>query len=336
MKYVIDGVWRESADDFLKKIGWSRPARFYSRQRIDDTLMKLAKEDKRICFVAAEGLPAESYEAAGIHKYRVMGFGIAEANTVLAASGLAKDGLIPIYSNMSWLLGRSYNEIFQSVATDNLNVKFIMNSRGWAGGGGSHHEINDIAFMRTIPQILCMAPADTVELVKMIVAGVKYYGTTFIRVSGQPVPNLFEEDYPLKIGKAFTVREGDDVTIISFGIELWRSLVAADILAEKGIEARVVNMSTLKPLDEEVIIKAANETGAIVTAEDHSVLGGLGEAIASVVCRTHPVPMDMVGVRDRYSQSTHDKPGGWSILEEAYNLTANDIANAAIEIIKRK
>jgi len=211
-----------------------------------------------------------------------------------------------------------------------------MSARGWAGGGGSHHETNDIAFMRCIPQILIMAPADTVELVKMITAGLKYHGATFIRIFGQPVPNLFEEDYPFQIGKAFTVREGDDVTIISFGTELWRSLVASDMLAKEGVEARVINMNTIKPIDEDTIIKAAEETGAIVTAEDHSVIGGLGEAVAHVLVKNKPVPMDMVGVRDRYSQSTYDKPGGWAILEKAYNLTADDIVAASQKTIKRK
>ncbi len=336
VKYVRENAWREDPAEYLKKKGFNRPPRYYSRMKMNETLMKLAKEDERICFVSAGGGAPEPYEAAGIHRYRVMGFGIAEANTALAASGLAKEGLIPIYTVMSWLFGRAYNAIFQSIATDNHNVKLIGYARGWAGGGGSHHEVNDIAFMRTIPQILCMAPADSVELVKMITDGLKYYGTTFIRVYGQAVTDLFEEDYPFKIGKAITVREGDDISIISFGTELWRSLVASDILAKEGIEVRVINMSTIKPIDENMIIKAAKETGAIVTAEDHNVLGGLGDAVAHVVCKNTPVPMDMVGLRDRYSRSTQDKPGGWAVLEKAYNLTAEDIAVAVRKTIKRK
>ena len=326
--YVKENVWRYSLEDEGKFV----PA----RRKMDETLIALAKENKRICFVISEGMVTEPYEAAGIHPYRTIGLGIAEENTILVASGLAKEGFIPVYSYMGWMLGVAYNVIFQSVATDNLNVKLVMTARGWAGGGASHHEINDIAFMRCIPQILIMAPADPVELGKALVAGIKYHGATYIRVYGQNVPNLYEENYPFEIGKASTVREGDDITIISFGAELWRSLVAADILAGEGIEAQVINMSTIKPLDEEAILKAAKETGAIVTAEDHNILGGLGEAVARVVCKNYPIPMDTIGVRDRFSQSTVDKPGGWAVLEEAYNLTAKDIATAARKTVKRK
>ncbi len=328
VRYIREGAWRYSSGDEGKFVA--------PRRTMDETLMALAKQDKRICFVISEGMVTEPYQAAGIHPYRTIGLGIAEENTILVASGLAKEGLIPVYSYMGWMLGVAYNVIFQSVATDNLNVKLIMTARGWAGGGASHHEINDIAFMRCIPQILIMAPADPVELAKVLTAGMKYHGATYIRVYGQVVPNLYEDDYPFEIGKASIIREGGDLSIISFGTELWRSLKAADILASEGIEARVINMSTLKPLDEEAILLAAKETGAIVTAEDHNILGGLGEAVARVVCKNHPVPMDTVGVRDRFSQSTVDKPGGWALLEEVYNLTAKDIAEAARKTFDRK
>jgi len=335
VKYVRENAWREDPAEFLKKIGFDGPPRYYIRRRMMDAIVKMAKEDERICFVLADSNP-ESYIRLGIPENRVLNFGIAEANSVVVASGLAKEGFIPIWINMSWLLGRAYNQIFQSIGIDNHNVKFIGYARGWAGGGASHHEINDIGFMRGIPQILIMAPADPVEMEKTIITGLKHHGATYIRLVGQPVTNLFEEDYPFKMGRAITVREGDDVSIISFGIELWRSLVASDILAKEGIEARVINMSTLKPLDEEMIVKAANETGAIVTAEDHNIMTGLGEAVARVVVKTNPVPMEMIGVRDLYSQSTWDKPGGWEILEKAYHLTADDIATAAKKAVMRK
>ncbi len=327
-KYVREGAWR---------YGLEEEAKFVSpRRTMEETLLALAKEDKRICFVISEGMVTEPYQTAGIHPYRTIGLGIAEENTILVASGLAKEGLTPVYTYMGWMLGVAYNVIFQSVATDNLNVKMIMTTRGWAGGGASHHEINDIAFMRCIPQILIMAPADPIELIKVLKAGMGYNGATFIRVYGQAVPNLYEESYPFEIGKASVVRDGGDISIISFGTELWRSLKAADILANKGIQARVINMSTLKPMDDEAILSAARETGAIVTAEDHNILGGIGEAVARIVCKNYPIPMDTVGVRDRFSQSTVDKPGGWALLEEAYNLTAKDIAEATMKTFRRK
>ena len=334
VKHVRDHAWREPVDAYLARIGFTEPPRYYTRRIVTDTLIELAKADPRIVFVGADFNP-ESYLAEGIHPYRVINFGIDEANTAVAASGLAKEGLIPVWSMMSWLLGRAYNQIFQSIATDNHNVKLLVTARGWAGGG-SHHEINDIAFMRCIPQMLCMAPADPVELRKMLVAALKYHGATFVRIYGQPVPNLFEEDYPFTIDRAFTVREGADVSILSFGTELWRSLTAADRLAEDGIDARVINMSTLKPLDDEAILTAAKETGALVTAEDHSIIGGLGEAIAAVLSEHRPTPMVRIGVRDRYSQSTYDKPGGWTVLEASYHLAEADIAAAAKRVLTLK
>jgi transketolase len=338
VKYVLENALQEKIEDDkkAKSLSFFLAERKAVRNIMGAHLMKMAKENEKIVFVTADMASMEDYIAAGIPEYRAINLGLCEANTVLAAAGLAKEGFIPIYVNMSWLLGRSYNNIFQSVGTDNFNVKFIMYARGWAGGGGSHHEINDIAFMRCIPQILIMAPADPVEMVKCITAGVNYIGAVFIRIGGQNVPNLFEEDYPFKIGKAATVREGEDATIISFGTELWKGLDAAHNLSKEGIETRVIDMCTLKPMDEEAIVKAAEETGAIVTAEDHSIIGGLGEAVARVVCRNHPVPMNLIGVRDRYSQSTRDFGGGWKALEEAYNLTAKDIADAVKETIKRK
>jgi len=335
VKYVRENAWRESPKEFLKKMGFRGPPRYYIRRRIMKVLLKKAKEDERICFVQIDFNP-EDLISQGIPENRVINLGIAEANAAVVASGFAKEGFIPIWMYMPWVFGRAYNQIFQSIGIDNHNVKFIGYARGWAGGGASHHDINDIGFMRSIPQILIMASADAVELEKSLVAALKYHGATYLRVVGQPVTNLFEEDYPFKIGRAVIVREGDDVSIISFGIELWRSLTAADMLSKEGIEARVINMSTLKPLDEEMIVKAAKETGAIVTAEDHNIMTGLGEAVARVVVKTNPVSMEMVGVRDLYSQSTWDKPGGWAILEKAYHLTANDVALAAKKAFQRK
>jgi transketolase len=335
IKYVRENSWREDPSEFLKSIGFKGPARYYVRQRMMATMMKMAKEDERICFIGADMNP-KGYISQGIPEARVINVGIAEANATVVASGFAKEGFTPIWMSMSWLFGRAYNQIFQSIGIDNHNVKFIGYARGWAGGGASHHEINDIGFMRGIPQILCMAPADAVELEKTIIAGLKYKGATFIRVHSQPVTNLFEEDYPFKIGKAITVREGDDVSIISFGIQLWRSLTASDMLAEEGISARVINMSTLKPLDDAMIAKAAKETGAVVTAEDHTLLTGVGESIARVVVKSYPVPMELVGIRDLYSQSIPEKGDQWPVLEKAYHLTAKDIVAAAKKAVQRK
>ena len=342
MKYILENALQEKLDEDKKAASMS--FWFADRKAVRNTfgahLMQIAKENEKTVFVSADMLSVEDYLKAGIPEYRVLNFGLCEANTVLAAAGLAKEGFIPIYINMSWLLGRSYNNIFQSIGTDNHNVKFIMYSRSWAGGGGSHHEINDIAFMKCIPQILCLAPADAVEMCKCITAAINYYGTVFIRIFGQNVPNLFEEDYPFKIGKAITVRDGKDASIISFGTELWRGLEAAHLLSKEGLDVRVINMSTLKPLDDSAIVQAAKDTGAIITAEDHNILGGFGEAVARVVCRNYPVPMHMVAIRDTYSQSTTDflelGGGGWKALEEAYKLTANDIAEAVKETVNRK
>jgi transketolase len=335
-KYVIKNAWRESVADFLKRKGFTGPPRYYIRQIILDTIIKVAKKDERICFIGAD-FPGElPYVTEGIPLNRVINLGIAEPNVVTVASGWANEGYIPIIMSMGWLYGRAYNQIFQSVGIDNHNVKFLGFARAWAGGGASHHEINDIGFMRSIPQMLILAPADDVELEKALIASLKYHGSTYLRIIGVPTANLFEENYPYHLGKAVTVREGEDVSIISYGIMLWRSLEASDILAEEGIDARVINMNTIKPLDEQIILKAARETGTIVTAEDHSIMTGVGEAVTRVLAKTYPVPVEMVGIRDLYSQSTMDKPGGWEILEKAYHLSAEDVAAATRTAVKRK
>ncbi len=335
-KYVIKNAWRENVTDFLKRKGFTGPPRYYIRQIILDTLTNMAKKDERICFIGAD-FPGElPYVSEGIPLNRVINLGIAESNVITVASGFANEGYIPVIMSMGWLYGRAYNQIFQSIGIDNHNVKLLGYARAWAGGGASHHDINDIGFMRSIPQMLILAPADDVELEKALIASLKYHGSVYLRIIGVPTVNLFERNYPYQLGKAITVRDGNDASIISYGLMLWRSLEASDILAEEGINVRVINMNTIKPLDENIIIKAAKETGTIVTAEDHTILTGVGEAVTRVLAKNYPVPVEMVGVRDLYSQSTMDRLGGWEILEKAYHLTAEDVAAATRTAIKRK
>ena len=184
--------------------------------------------------------------------------------------------------------------------------------------------------------MLILAPADDVELEKALIASLKYHGSIYLRIIGVPTVNLFERNYPYQLGKAVTVREGDDASIISYGLMLRKSLEASDILAEEGIDSCVINMNTIKPLDEKIIVKAAKETGAIVTAEDQSIMTGVGEAVTRVLAKNCPVPVEMVGIRDLYSQSTMDRLGGWEILEKAYHLTAEDVAATTRTAVKRK
>ncbi|MDD2216558.1 MAG: transketolase C-terminal domain-containing protein, partial [Eubacteriales bacterium] len=212
--------------------------------------------------------------------------------------------------------------IRNSIGYTHANVKICATHAGVTVGedGGSHQCIEDIALMRTIPGMLVLSPADEYSTRKLIEAVAEIDGPAYVRLGRAAVPKLYEEGTSIEIGKAVTVREGRDYTIIATGVMVNEALVAAEILAEQGIDVRVLDMHTIKPIDEESIIKAARETKGIVTAEEHTVIGGLGGAVAEVVVRNCPVPMDIIGVKDVFGQS--GKPAE---LLKAYNLTAEDI-----------
>ncbi len=260
--------------------------------------------------------------------------GIAEANLMGISAGLATAGKIPFASTFAIFgAGRAYEIIRNSICYPQLNVKIALTHAGISVGedGGSHQSIEDIALMRVLPNMTVLSPADAVETEKMMDAAMAIDGPVYIRLGRSDVPVLFDDDYQFEVGKAGLLKDGQDVTVIATGLMVASALEAAKLLETEGISTRVLNMGSIKPIDVAAIEAAANKTGAIVTAEEHSIIGGLGGAVAEVLGEVAPVPLERVGVKDLFGQSGKVPP-----LMEKYGLTANDIVAAAKKVIKRK
>lgn len=257
--------------------------------------------------------------------------GISEQDMYAMATGLAHSGKVVCASTFAmFAAGRAFEIIRNSIGYTNANVKVCATHGGITVGedGASHQTFEDIALMRTIPGMMVINPADAVSAKALLAEAVDTYGPAYVRLGRSGVPVIYAEDQKFELGKALTVREGKDVTIIATGIMVADAMEAAETLAAEGIDARVIDMHTIKPLDEAAVIKAAEETGAIVTAEEHSVIGGLGGAVAEVVVKNCPVKMAMVGQKDCFGES--GKPAQ---LLEKYGMTAADIV-AAVKSVK--
>ena len=266
---------------------------------------------------------------------RFFDMGISEQDMIGTAAGLASCGKIAFASTFAvFAAGRAWDQIRMSCAYTRLNVKVVVTHAGLTTGedGASHQTNEDIALMRVIPNMAVIVPADGIETANVIREAVKFYGPMYIRLSRPKTPVIYDkEDYGFKIGKGITLRPGKDVTIIACGVMVSKALEAAEELKATGVDARVVNMHTIKPLDKDLIIKCAEETGAIVTVEEHSIMGGLGGAVAEVLVEDAVVPMARVGVKDLFGESgTPDE------LLVKYGLTAPEIVKAAQSVIKRK
>ena len=265
---------------------------------------------------------------------RFFNMGIAEQNLIGAACGLATAGKIPFASTFAmFATGRGFEIIRNSVCYPNLNVKICATHAGISVGedGASHQSVEDIAIMRSIPNMTVLVPCDAIETEKMIFEIVKYNGPVYVRLGRSAVPQIFGEDYDFEIGKGVILREGSDATIIACGMMVNEAINASKLLKEEGINVRVINMSTIKPIDKEVIIESAKKTGAIVTVEEHSVIGGLGSAVSDVVSENYPVLVKKIGINDVFGQSGKPKQ-----LMEEYGLTVENIINKVKEAIKAK
>ncbi|MEM2921524.1 MAG: transketolase C-terminal domain-containing protein [Candidatus Bathyarchaeia archaeon] len=306
---------------------------------VNDVVVDLMRKDERVVLIGADTVwqtltPEQLKIINKEFPDRLINVGIAEAQACQLAAGMADRGMIPYWGEISaggWLFMRAYNQIKQCIATDRRNVKMLGTQTLSPASGPSHQAIEDLAALRAYPGIMIVAPADAVEAKKAVIESYKYYGPVLIRYD-RTANTIFEEGYPFQFGKAYTVREGTDLTIIGMQAFVYMGMQAADILAKEGIEARVINMSTIKPLDEEAVLKAAKETGGIVTAETASILGGLGEAVAATVCENEPVPIKRIGMRDRFGQAGRDL----NKLLADYNMTVGDIVAAAKDVLKRK
>lgn len=276
----------------------------------------------------------KTQDFAKVYPDRFFDCGIAEGNMMSVAAGLAAAGKIPFASTFAIFgAGRAYEQIRNSICYPKLNVKIALTHAGLTVGedGATHQMLEDIALMRVLPNMTVIVPADAEETKAAVKWAASYQGPVYIRMGRAKCDDVTTENTPFIPGKATVLRKGYDITIIACGIMVGKALQAADILKGAGITARVINMSSIKPIDEDVIIKAASDTGAIVTAEEHQVQGGLGSAVAEVVVKHCPVPMAMIGVEDRFGES-----GKADDLLKAYGLTAAHIAENALQLYKRK
>nr|WP_313885181.1 transketolase family protein [Clostridium sp. DJ247] len=299
-----------------------------TREAYGQILAELGIENKNI--VALDADLSKSTKSADFQKKnpeRFFNMGIAEADMIGTAAGLATCGKIPFASTFAmFAAGRAYEQIRNSVAYPKLNVKIAASHAGITVGedGATHQPIEDISLMRGIPNMVVLNPSDDIETRAAVIAAAEYKGPVYIRLGRMAVPTLHDESYKFEIGKGEILKEGKDVAIIATGIMVSMALEAAKELEKDGISAAVVNIPTIKPIDSELIAKLAKEIGKIVTAEEHSVIGGLGSAVCEVICKSHPAVVKMVGINDTFGQSGKPKD-----LLKYYELTPEKIAETA-------
>lgn len=299
-----------------------------TREAYGKALAKLGETNPNVVVLDAD--LSKSTKTADFKKVfpgRHINMGIAETNMMAVAAGLASCGKIPFASTFAmFATGRAFEQIRNTICYPNLNVKVCATHAGLTVGedGASHQAIEDISLMRSIPNMTVICPSDAVETEAAINAVAEYKGPCYVRL-GRPGVSVINDnpEYKFQIGKGITLREGKDATIIATGIMVEKALEAYNILAEEGIKIRVVNIHTIKPIDTDIIVNAARQTGVIVTAEEHNIIGGLGSAVCEVLSENYPVPVIRVGVKDVFGES--GKPDE---LLKAYGLTAEELVKA--------
>ena len=284
-------------------------------------------------------LDADIAGGTGIHHFRkefpdrFIQCGIAEQNMMAMAGGLAATGLIPVVTTFAVFMLRAIEQARLSVAYANMNVKIVASHPGLDVGpdGASAQCLEDLACYRSIPNMVVLSPCDPIEMAQATKAMLDYVGPVYMRTGRSDTKRILDETYQFQIGKGQILRDGSDLTIVACGVEVARALEAAESLEQDGISARVVNMSTIKPIDHDLLARCADETGAIVTAEDHSVLGGLGGAVAESLAQAVPAPIEFVGTKDVFGES-----GEPDELSDKYQISSRYIALAAKNVINRK
>jgi len=284
-------------------------------------------------------LDADIAGGTGIHHFRkefpdrFIQCGIAEQNMMAMAGGLAATGLIPVVTTFAVFMLRAIEQARLSVAYANMNVKIVASHPGLDVGpdGASAQCLEDLACYRSIPNMVVLSPCDPIEMAQATKAMLDYVGPVYMRTGRSDTKRILDETYQFQIGKGQILRDGSDLTIVACGVEVARALEAAESLERDGISARVVNMSTIKPIDHDLLARCADETGAIVTAEDHSVLGGLGGAVAESLAQSVPAPIEFVGTKDVFGES-----GEPDELSDKYQISSRYIALAAKNVINRK
>jgi len=305
-----------------------------TRDGFGRALAELATKDERIV-----GLSGDLNDSTRVDwmaekaPKRFIQCGIAEQNMVGMAAGLSLAGFVPFAATFGAFTLRAADHLRVSVAFSNLNVKIAATHCGVTTGedGGNAQILEDVAFFRSLPNFKVIAPCDSLEASKATIAAAKMQGPVYLRLGREKTPFLTTPDTPFEIGIAEVYRDGKDVAIIACGLEVFQSLLAAKQLAEKGIDARVINCASIKPLDEKTIVKAARECGTVVTAEEAQVAGGLGGAVAELLAQKQPTPMEFIGMHDKFGES-----GAGDALLKKYGMTSDAIAAAAQKAVKRK
>lgn len=299
------------------------------------TLMEMAEEDRRLVI-----LDADLMNSMGMlpfkEKYpdRTFNCGVQEANMIGVAAGLSATGKIPFAHTFGpFATRRCFDQVFLSIAYAGLNVKIVGSDPGItaAYNGGTHMPFEDMGLMRCIPHATILEPVDSVMLTDLLQQIKEMDGLFYVRLLRKNAVNIYKDDTTFTIGKAMVIRPGDDLTIIASGILLYEALKAREMLKREGLTARVVNIFTLKPIDRETIISCAQETGAIVTAENHNVINGLGSAVSEVLTEEHPVPLERIGCHDMFGEV-----GPVEYLMARYGMRAQDIAKKSIKVYHRK
>ncbi len=307
---------------------------FDCRDAFIAALEEMAQADGRVCAVVNDAV--SSTKTKGFRKRfpeRFVNVGIAEQNMVGVSAGLANGGMIPFCCGAScFLMARSMEQVKVDLGYAKNNVKLCGMSSGLAYGelGPTHHSIEDMAWARAIPNLMVVVPADPVETAAAMRWARDYIGPVFLRISRMPVPALLPREYVFEPGRAVTLHEGDDVALLANGVMLSRALDAAKMLAERGVQARVLNMSSMAPLDREAVVRAARETRGIVTVEEASIYGGLGGAVAEIVSEEHPARVIRMGVPGVFAPT-----GSAQFLLEHFGLTPDGIHTAAMTLIER-
>ena len=306
------------------------------RQVYGETLVELGKTyPNLVVFDADVANSTRTILFGEVYPDRFFDVGIAEMNMAAMAAGISTTGMIPFVNTFAcFMVLRCGDPIRSLISYTKLNVKLAGTYAGLSDSydGASHHSILDIAFMRALPNMVVISPADGEEIKAATEAAVQHKGPVYLRIHRNECPDIPEADFqPFVLGKGKVLKEGKDITLVATGYMVHRAMEAARKLEDQGVSARVVNIHTVKPLDTELLVKCAKETGGIVVAEEHSIHGGLGGAVAEAVGSLYPVPIEFVGVKDTFAES-----GDYQTLLEKYGLTASHIEKAAVEVLKKK
>ena len=305
------------------------------RDAYGDTLVELGEQDERIVVFDADlSGSTKTSKFAKAFPDRFFNMGIAETNMMNVAAGMAATGKIPFVSTFAIFgTGRAWEAVRQTICYPNLSVKIVCTHGGITVGedGASHQALEDVANMRNIPNMRVIVPADDIETEQVIKAIAYTEGPFYVRLSREKFPRIFDKSYKFKLGKGIVLREGEDVTVVANGVMTSFALLAADILEREGISIEVIHMPTVKPIDVELLVESASKTGAVVTAEEHSIVGGLGSAVAEALVENYPVPVERLGIPDVFGKSGK----GWELLHH-FKLDEKGIIEKVKKVLERK